>query len=51
MIDPNMMALMKLYPAANAHAESRPAAYNYIQSEIFNQNNTQWMSPCGLQHQ
>jgi hypothetical protein len=43
LIDPNMQALMKLYPAANAN----PAAtggYNYVQSEIFNQNNTQWLT-------
>lgn len=41
-IDPNMLALAKLYPAANAD----PAAtngYNYVQSEIFNQNNRQWV--------
>ena len=42
-IDPNMVALMKLYPAAN-HTPTLDQPYNYIQSEIFNQNNTQWMS-------
>ncbi|HET9319812.1 MAG TPA: carboxypeptidase-like regulatory domain-containing protein [Bryobacteraceae bacterium] len=42
-VDPNMVALMKLYPAANATpTQSEP--YNYIQAETFNQNNTQWMS-------
>ena len=43
MIDPNMVALMKLYPAVN----NNPAVtggYNYVQSPTFNQNNTQWMS-------
>src|SRR5207247_8697129 len=43
MIDPNMVALMKLYPAAN-HTPNLDQPYNYIQSQIFNQNNTQWMS-------
>ena len=38
-----MVALMKLYPAANATpTQSEP--FNYIQAETFNQNNTQWMS-------
>jgi len=42
-IDPNMVALMKLYPVANATpTQSEP--FNYIQAETFNQNNTQWMS-------
>ena len=42
-IDPNMVALMKLYPGANATpTQSEP--FNYIQAETFNQNNTQWMS-------
>ncbi|HXI41163.1 MAG TPA: carboxypeptidase-like regulatory domain-containing protein [Bryobacteraceae bacterium] len=42
-VDPNMVALMKLYPGANATpTQSEP--YNYIQAETFNQNNTQWMS-------
>jgi len=43
MIDPNMQALMKLYPAANANPNAT-GGYNYVQSEIFNQNNTQWMT-------
>ena len=37
-----MLALMKLYPAANAD----PAVthgYNYVQSEVFNQNNQQFV--------
>jgi hypothetical protein len=43
MIDPNMIALMKLYPAANANA-AVTGGYNYTASEIFNENNTQWMT-------
>jgi hypothetical protein len=42
-IDPNMLALMKLYPAANANP-SASGGYNYVQSEIFNQNNYQWVT-------
>jgi hypothetical protein len=40
-IDPNMLALAKLYPAANADPNA-DGGYNYVQSEIFNQNNRQW---------
>ena len=40
-IDPNMLALAKLYPAANADPNAT-GGYNYTQSEIFNQNNRQW---------
>ena len=40
-IDPNMLALAKLYPAANADPNST-GGYNYTQSEIFAQNNRQW---------
>jgi len=40
-LNPNMLALMKLYPAANADPSSN-GGYNYVQSEIFNQNNTQF---------
>jgi hypothetical protein len=40
-IDPNMQALMKLYPAPNADPNAT-GGYNYVQSEIFNQNNRQW---------
>jgi hypothetical protein len=41
LIDPNMQALMKLYPAPNADPNIT-GGYNYVQSEIFNQNNYQW---------
>ena len=41
-IDPNMLALAKLYPAANANPLATQG-YNYTQSEIFNQNNRQWV--------
>ncbi len=41
-IDPNMLALTKLYPAANAKP-SDTGGYNYVQAEIFNQNNKQWV--------
>jgi hypothetical protein len=43
MIDPNMVALMKLYPAANKDANAT-GGFNYVQAETFNQNNTQWMT-------
>jgi hypothetical protein len=42
-MDPNMLALMKLYPTANANPTAT-GGYNYVQSEIFNQNNLQWDS-------
>lgn len=42
-IDPNMVALMKLYPAANANPNAT-GGYNYVQAETFNQNNVQWMT-------
>jgi hypothetical protein len=42
-VDPNMVALMKLYPAPNANA-GETGGFNYVQSPIFNQNNTQWMT-------
>jgi len=42
-IDPNMQALMKLYPAPNADPNAS-GGYNYVQAQVFNQNNTQWMS-------
>ncbi|MGA3201641.1 MAG: carboxypeptidase-like regulatory domain-containing protein [Bryobacteraceae bacterium] len=41
MIDPNMLALMKLYPTPNASPNST-GGFNYVQAETFNQNNTQW---------
>jgi len=42
-VDPNMLALMKLYPAANANAAT-DGGFNYVQAETFNQNNKQWMT-------
>ncbi len=39
-IDPNMVALMKLYPAANADPNAT-GGYNYVQAENFNQNSWQ----------
>ena len=41
-IDPNMLALAKLYPSTNADPNST-GGYNYVQAEIFNQNNRQWV--------
>ncbi len=43
LIDPNMQALMKLYPAPNADPNAT-GGFNYVQREIFNQNNFQWTS-------
>ncbi|MHB1675185.1 MAG: carboxypeptidase-like regulatory domain-containing protein [Acidobacteriaceae bacterium] len=43
MIDPNMQALMKLYPAPNANPNAT-GGFNYVQTEIFNQNNSQSVS-------
>ena len=40
-LDPNMIALMKLYPQANANPNT-DGGYNYVQAETFNQNNDQW---------
>jgi len=42
-LNPNMLNLMKLYPAPNADPNAT-GGYNYIQSEIFNQNNTQFVT-------
>ena len=42
-LDPNMVNLAKLYPAANSDPNAT-GGYNYVQAETFNQNNTQWMS-------
>lgn len=42
-LDPNMLALMKLYPAANADPNVTHG-YNYVQSEVFNQNNQQFVT-------
>jgi Carboxypeptidase regulatory-like domain len=41
-LDPNMLALAKLFPAPNANPLTT-AGYNYTQSEIFNQNNRQFV--------
>jgi hypothetical protein len=43
LIDPNMQALMKLYPAPNANPNTT-GGFNYVKSEIYNQNNLQSMS-------
>jgi Carboxypeptidase regulatory-like domain len=43
LIDPSMQALMKLLPAPNADPNAT-SGYNYIKSEIFNQNNYQWVT-------
>ena len=40
-LDPNMIALMKLYPAINADP-NQTGGYNYVQAQTFNQNNHQW---------
>jgi Carboxypeptidase regulatory-like domain len=40
-IDPNMLALAKLFPAPNADPNAT-GGYNFVQSQIFNQNNRQW---------
>lgn len=40
-LNSNMLALMKLYPGANADPSTN-GGYNYVQSEVFNQNNTQF---------
>jgi hypothetical protein len=42
-LDPNMVALSKLYPTPNADANIT-GGYNYVQAQTFNQNNVQWMS-------
>jgi hypothetical protein len=42
-LDPNMLALAKLYPGPNADPNAT-GGFNYVQAETFNQNNTQWMS-------
>jgi hypothetical protein len=39
--DPNMIALMKLYPAPNADPNAN-GGYNYVQAMTFNQNNREW---------
>jgi hypothetical protein len=42
-LDPNMLALAKLYPAPNADPNTT-GGFNYVEAQIFNQNNVQWMS-------
>jgi hypothetical protein len=41
LIDPNMQALMNLYPLPNANPDAT-GGYNYVQAQIFNQNNRQF---------
>ena len=43
LIDPNMQALMKLFPQPNANPDAT-GGFNYVQAQTFNQNNHQWMS-------
>lgn len=43
LLDPNMQALMKLYPQPNANPNAT-GGFNYVQAETFNQNNLQWMT-------
>ncbi|MBL0160098.1 MAG: carboxypeptidase regulatory-like domain-containing protein [Bryobacterales bacterium] len=42
-IDPNMLALMKLYPKPNADPNAT-GGYNWTDQLLFNQNNHQWMT-------
>jgi hypothetical protein len=42
-MDPNILNLMKLYPAPTSNPNAT-GGYNYVQSEIFNQNNLQWQA-------
>jgi hypothetical protein len=41
LIDPNMQALMNLYPHANANPD-QTGGFNFVQAQIFNQNNKQF---------
>ena len=41
LIDPNMQALMNLYPLPNANPDAT-GGFNYVQAEVFNQNNRQF---------
>ena len=41
LLDPNMQALMNLYPHANANPDAT-GGYNYVQAQVFNQNNRQF---------
>ncbi len=42
-LDPNMVALMKLFPAPNSDPNVT-GGYNYTTNLLFNQNNRQWMT-------
>jgi len=42
-LDPNMQALMKLYPSPNADPNSN-GGYNYVSAQTFNQNSIQSLS-------
>ena len=42
-LDPNMVALAKLYPAPNADPNTT-GGFNFVQAPIFDQNNMQWMT-------
>ncbi|MGA7410343.1 MAG: carboxypeptidase-like regulatory domain-containing protein [Bryobacteraceae bacterium] len=42
-MNPNTLALMKQYPAPNSNPAST-GGYNYVNAEVFNQNNWQWMT-------
>ncbi len=42
-IDPNMQALMKLYPLPNADPNANNG-YNWVDDVLFNQNGFQWMT-------
>jgi len=42
-LNTNMINLMKLLPAPNADP-NQTQGYNYVKAQIFNQNNTQWVS-------
>lgn len=42
-LNPNMVALAKLYPQPNADSNGT-GGFNYVQAQVFDQNNTQWMS-------
>ena len=41
LMDQNMLAMMKLYPQPNATPTVANGGFNYVKSEIFNQNDTQ----------
>jgi hypothetical protein len=42
-LDPNMVALAKLYPAPNSDPNAT-GGFNFVQAQTFNQNNMQWMT-------